>query len=137
MIRRPPRSTLTDTLFPYTTLFRSEVGLSATATGERPKRLQKDGYILGFGVRLDPQRLDLGLLVFVEVLLDKTTPDIFVKFAEAARGAPEILECHMVAGGFDYLVKVRLPDMPAYRRFLGDTLLNLPGVRESRTYAVR
>lgn len=112
------------------------IGLSATATGERLKRLQKDGYILGFGARLDPHRLGLGLLVFVEVLLDKTTPDIFAKFAEAARRAPEILECHMVAGGFDYLVKVRLPDMTAYRRFLGETLLALPGVRESRTYAV-
>lgn len=113
-----------------------QVGLSPTATGERLKRLQKEGPILGFGVRLDPHRLGLGLLVFVEVLLDKTTPDIFAKFAEAVRRAPEILECHMVAGGFDYLVKVRLPDMTAYRRFLGETLLDLPGVRESRTYAV-
>src|SRR3546814_16911898 len=91
-----------------------QVGLSATATGERLKRLQKDGYILGFGVRLDPQRLDLGLPVFVEVLLDKTTPDIFVKFAEAARGAPEFLECHMVARGFASLVKVALPHKTAH-----------------------
>ena len=112
------------------------VGLSPTATSDRMRRLQKEGYILGFGARLDPHRLGLGLLVFVEVLLDKTTPDVFDKFAQAVRRAPEVLECHMVAGGFDYLVKARVADMTAYRRFLGDILLALPGVRETRTYAV-
>jgi Lrp/AsnC family leucine-responsive transcriptional regulator len=113
-----------------------KIGLSSTTTGERLRRLQKEGYITGFGARLDPQRLGFGLLVFVEVLLDKTTPDVFDKFARAVRNAPEVLECHMVAGGFDYLVKARLADMAAYRRFLGEVLLPLPGVRETRTYAV-
>lgn len=112
------------------------IGLSPTSVGERIKRLQRDGFIEGYGARLDPQRLGLGLLVFVEVLLDKTTPDVFDRFATAVRRAPEVLECHMVAGGFDYLIKTRLPDMAAYRRFLGETLLGLPGVRETRTYAV-
>ncbi|WP_407524334.1 Lrp/AsnC ligand binding domain-containing protein [Methylobacterium oryzisoli] len=112
------------------------VGLSPTATGERLRRLQKEGVIAGFGARLDPHRLGLGLLVFVEVSLDKTTPDIFERFAAAVRRAPEVLECHMVAGGFDYLVKTRVADMPAYRRFLGEVLLSLPGVTETRTYAV-
>jgi Lrp/AsnC family leucine-responsive transcriptional regulator len=77
-----------------------------------------------------------GLLVFVEVLLDKTTPDVFDRFAAAVNCAPEVLECHMVAGGFDYLVKTRVRDMAAYRTFLGTVLLGLPGVRETRTYAV-
>ncbi len=112
------------------------IGLSPTSTGERLKRLQREGYIAGFGARLDPHRLGLGLLVFVEVSLDKTTPDVFEKFAAAVRRAPEVLECHMVAGGFDYLVKTRVGDMAAYRRFLGETLLALPGVKETRTYAV-
>lgn len=112
------------------------VGLSATSTGERLKRLQKDGYIIGFGAKLDPHLLDLPLLVFVEVSLDKTTPDIFDKFAVAVRHAPEVLECHMVAGGFDYLVKTRVADIAAYRKFLGNVLLTLPGVKETRTYAV-
>ena len=112
------------------------IGLSPTSVGERVKRLQREGFIEGYGARLDPQRLGLGLLVFVEVLLDKTTPDVFDRFATAVRRAPEVLECHMVAGGFDYLIKTRLPDMAAYRRFLGETLLGLPGVRETRTYAV-
>ncbi|WP_441243019.1 Lrp/AsnC ligand binding domain-containing protein [Tardiphaga sp. 768_D3_N2_1] len=113
-----------------------KVGLSPTSIGERLKRLQRDGYIEGYGARLNPQMLGLGLLVFVEVLLDKTTPDVFERFARAVRLAPEVLECHMVAGGFDYLVKARVADMSAYRRFLGERLLALPGVRESRTYAV-
>ncbi|WP_029030038.1 Lrp/AsnC ligand binding domain-containing protein [Salinarimonas rosea] len=112
------------------------IGLSPTATGERLRRLQKDGVIVGFTARLDPHRVGLGLLVFVEVSLDKTTPDVFERFAEAVQRAPEVLECHMVAGGFDYLVKTRISDMAAYRRFLGDVLLALPGVRETRTYAV-
>lgn len=113
-----------------------KVGLSPTSIGERLKRLQRDGYIEGYGARLNPEMLGLGLLVFVEVLLDKTTPDVFERFARAVRLAPEVLECHMVAGGFDYLVKARVADMSAYRRFLGERLLALPGVRESRTYAV-
>jgi Lrp/AsnC family leucine-responsive transcriptional regulator len=113
-----------------------KVGLSPTSTSERMKRLQRDGYIAGFGARLDPHRLGLGLLVFVEVSLDKTTPDVFEKFAAAVKRAPEVLECHMVAGGFDYLVKTRVADMAAYRRFLGEILLSLPGVKETRTYAV-
>jgi len=113
-----------------------KVGLSPTSTGERVKRLQREGYIAGFGARLDPRRIGLELLVFVEVSLDKTTPDVFEKFAAAVRRAPEVLECHMVAGGFDYLVKTRVADMAAYRRFLGEILLSLPGVKETRTYAV-
>src|ERR1700681_1401854 len=113
------------------------IGLSPTSIGERLKRLQRDGFIEGYGARLNPHRLDLGLLVFVEVMLDKTTPDIFERFAKAVQAAPEVLECHMVAGGFDYLVKARVADMTAYRRFLGETLLALPGVRETRTYAGR
>nr|WP_308219934.1 Lrp/AsnC ligand binding domain-containing protein [Roseomonas pecuniae] len=112
------------------------IGLSPTATSERMRRLLKEGLVTGFGARLDPQRLGFGLLVFVEVLLDKTTPDVFGRFAEAVNRAPEVLECHMVAGGFDYLVKTRVRDMAAYRDFLGTILLGLPGVRETRTYAV-
>jgi Lrp/AsnC family leucine-responsive transcriptional regulator len=113
-----------------------KVGLSATSTGERLKRLQKDGYIDGFGARLNPERIGLGMLIFVEVSLHRTTPDVFDRFADAVRKAPQVLECHMVAGGFDYLIKTRVSSMAAYRKFLGDVLLSLPGVRETRTYAV-
>jgi Lrp/AsnC family transcriptional regulator, leucine-responsive regulatory protein len=112
------------------------IGLSPTATSDRVKRLIKEGVITGFGARVDARLLGLDLLVFVEVYLDKTTPDAFERFAAAVKRAPEVLECHMVAGGFDYLVKTRVADMAAYRRFLGDVLLALPAVRETRTYAV-
>jgi Lrp/AsnC family leucine-responsive transcriptional regulator len=112
------------------------VGLAPTSMSDRMRRLMRQGYIAGFGARLNPHALGLGLLAFVEIQLDKTTPDVFERFADAVKRAPEVLECHMVAGGFDYLVKARLADMTAYRRFLGETLLSLPGVRETRTYAV-
>jgi Lrp/AsnC family leucine-responsive transcriptional regulator len=112
------------------------IGLSPTATTERVKRLTREGYILGYMARLDPDKLGRGLLVFIEVKLDRTTPDVFERFARAVALAPEVLECHMVAGGFDYLLKTRVADMAAYRRFLGEVLLSLPGVRETHTYAV-
>jgi Lrp/AsnC family leucine-responsive transcriptional regulator len=113
-----------------------KIGLSPTATTERVKRLTRDGYILGYSARLDPEKLRRALLVFIEVKLDRTTPDVFERFAQAVVRAPEVLECHMVAGGFDYLVKTRVADMNAYRHFLGHVLLSLPGVRETHTYAV-
>jgi Lrp/AsnC family leucine-responsive transcriptional regulator len=75
-------------------------------------------------------------MVFVELLLDRTTPNVFEAFKAAVQVRPEILECHMVAGGFDYLLKTRMADMEAYREFAGTVLWQLPGVRETRTYAV-
>ena len=112
------------------------VVLSPTATTERVKRLSRDGIIKGYHAELDPAMLGRALLVFIEVTLDKTTPDIFARFAVAVRAAAEILECHLVAGGFDYLIKTRVKDMEAYRNLLTQTILALPGVRESRSYAV-
>lgn len=112
------------------------VGLKPTATADRVKRLTRDGFITGFHARLDPARIGLGLLVFIEVRLDRTTPEVFERFAAAVRRAPEVLECHMVSGGFDYLIKSRIEDMSAYRRFLGEVLVSLPGVRETHTYPV-
>ena len=112
------------------------VGLSATATTERVKRLTREGYIKGYHAVLDPVLINRALLVFIEVTLDKTTPDVFARFAVAVRASPEILECHLVAGGFDYLIKTRVKDMEAYRNLLTQTILALPGVRESRSYAV-
>ena len=112
------------------------VALSPTAVLARVQRLSRDGYILGYEARLDPLKLGAGMMVFVEVLLDRTTPNVFDAFKAAVQVYPEIMECHMVAGGFDYLIKIRLPDMAAYRAFAGSALWQLPGVRETRTYAV-
>lgn len=110
--------------------------LSPAATFERVRRLRERGVIAGYAAVLDPAKVDLALTIFVEVLLDRTTADVFETFAAAIRRAPEVLECHMVAGGFDYLLKARVRDMAAYRAFLGDVLVAMPGVRETRTYAV-
>ena len=110
--------------------------LSPAACHERVKRLRDAGVIQGFAALIDPAAIDRGLLIFVEVQLDRTTGDLFDQFAQAARQAPEILECHMVAGGVDYLIKARVADMEAYRAFLGEVLVQMPGVRETRTYAV-
>ncbi|MGV3679737.1 MAG: Lrp/AsnC ligand binding domain-containing protein [Acidovorax sp.] len=112
------------------------VALSPTAVLARVQRLTRDGFILGYEARLNPLKLGAGMLVFVEVLLDRTTPNVFDQFKAAVQVYPEIMECHMVAGGFDYLLKTRSADMNAYRLFAGDVLWQLPGVRETRTYAV-
>ena len=112
------------------------VALSPTAVLARTQRLQRDGYILGFEARLNPLKLGCGMMVFVEVLLDRTTPNVFNEFKAAVQVRDEIMECHMVAGGFDYLLKTRMADMAAYRDFAGSVLWQLPGVRETRTYAV-
>ena len=112
------------------------VHLSPTAVLERVKRLTRDGYILGYEARLNPAKLGAGLLVFVEVLLDRTVHDVMDNFKAAVQVRPEILEAHLVAGGFDYLLKTRVADMAAYRQFIGSVIWTLPGVRETRTYAV-
>ena len=112
------------------------VALLPTAVLARVQRLTRDGFILGYEARLNPLKLGAGMLVFVEVLLDRTTPNVFDQFKAAVQVHPEIMECHMVAGGFDYLLKTRSADMNAYRVFAGNVLWQLPGVRETRTYAV-
>ena len=112
------------------------VALSPTAVLARVQRLTREDYIVGYEARLNPLKLGAGMLVFVEVLLDRTTPNVFEQFKAAVQVRPEIMECHMVAGGFDYLLKTRSADMGAYRAFAGDVLWRLPGVRETRTYAV-
>ena len=85
---------------------------------------------------IEPKALDCALLIFAEIQLDRTTDDVFKRFAGHVVEIPGIVECHMVAGGFDYLVKARVSDMEAYRKFLGNVLTSIPGVRETRTYAV-
>jgi Lrp/AsnC family leucine-responsive transcriptional regulator len=112
------------------------VHLSPAAVLERVKRLQREGFILGYEARLNPARLGAGLLVFVEILLDRTVHDVMQTFKTAVQVRPEILEAHLVAGGFDYLLKTRVADMAAYRAFIGSVIWTLPGVRETRTYVV-
>lgn len=112
------------------------VHLSPTAVLERVKRLTRDNYILGYEAKLNPAKLGAGMMVFIEVVLDRTTPDVMNAFKAAVQTRPEILECHLVAGGFDYLIKTRVADMQAYRELIGSVVWALPGVRETHTYAV-
>jgi Lrp/AsnC family leucine-responsive transcriptional regulator len=112
------------------------VGLSASPCLERVKRLETQGYIEGYYARLNPEKLGAAMLVFVEITLTKTSVDIFAEFSAAVQGQEDIQECHLVSGNFDFLLKARVADMSSYRKLLGDTLLRLPGVSESRTYVV-
>jgi Lrp/AsnC family leucine-responsive transcriptional regulator len=118
------------------TALAKEVGLSATPCSERVKSLERRGFIEHYTAKLNPHLLQLELLVFVEISLTRTSPEVFADFRDAVIKLPQILECHLVSGNFDYLIKARVADMAAYRQFLGETLLLLPGVSESRTYVV-
>lgn len=112
------------------------VGLSATPCLERVKRLEKKGVIKGYAALVSPEKLQAALLVFVEIRLTRTSPDVFDDFKKSVIDLPQVLECHLVSGDFDYLIKARVADMAAYRNLLGETLLTLPGVSGSRTYVV-
>jgi Lrp/AsnC family leucine-responsive transcriptional regulator len=112
------------------------VGLSPTPCLERVRRLERQGYITGYTAILNPQFLDASLLVFVEITLNRGAADVFEQFNKAVQELEEIQECHLVSGDFDYLLKTRVSDMSAYRRLLGETLLRLPGVNDTRTYVV-
>lgn len=112
------------------------VGLSPTPCLERVKRLEKQGFINGYTALVNPHYLGASLLVFVEITLNRDTPDIFDRFNRAVQLLDDIQECHLVSGDFDYLLKTRVSDMSAYRRLLGETLLKLPSVSDTRTYVV-
>jgi Lrp/AsnC family transcriptional regulator, leucine-responsive regulatory protein len=112
-----------------------QVHLSATPCLERVRRLERDGYIRGYVADLNPALLGAALIAFVQIQLDRTTPDVFNRFKEGVVTLDPVQECHMVAGGFDYLLKVRIADMATYRRFLED-LAALPGIEQTHTYVV-
>jgi Lrp/AsnC family leucine-responsive transcriptional regulator len=113
-----------------------QVGLTTTPCIERVKRLEKQGYIRGYNAMLDPNQLNSGLIVFVQIRLDRTSKDNFDAFKRAVYTLPEVQECYLVSGNFDFLLKARVADMNEYRDFLADTLLSVPGVKESTSIAV-
>ena len=113
-----------------------DIGLSGTACTERLRQLEASGVITGYTALIDGAKVGLGLLAFIEISLDRISRESFDQFREAISAIPEIEECHMVAGGFDYLLKVRVADMAAYRRFLGDALASVPGIRQTHSYPV-
>ncbi|ENU30138.1 Lrp/AsnC ligand binding domain-containing protein [Acinetobacter sp. NIPH 1852] len=112
------------------------VNLSPTAVMARVQKLTKDEFILGYEAKLNPNKLNASFLVFVEVLLDKTTPNVLEDFIDAVTQYQEIVECHMVSGGFDFLIKLRSAGMEEFRRIAGQILWQLPGVKETRSYPV-
>lgn len=112
------------------------VGLSPTPCLERVKRLEKSGVIKQYTALLDPSAVDASLLVYVEIKLHRTSADVFDRFNLAAQQLDTILECHLVSGDFDYLLKTRVSDMSTYRGVLNETLLSLPDIKDSRTYVV-
>jgi len=113
-----------------------EVNLTVTPTLERIRRLEAAGYINGYFAHLNARRLGLGLLAYIEVSLDRTTPDAFERFKDMVKAHDEIMECHMVAGGFDYLLKVRVKDMGSYRTLLGEHIAGVRGVQQTHSYFV-
>ncbi len=112
------------------------VGLSPSPCLERVRKLEKAGFIQGYHARLNAERLGAALLVYIEITLNRETPDLFERFSKTVKELDEIQECYLVSGGFDFLLKARVPDMTAYRALLSDTLMKLPGISDSRTYVV-
>jgi Lrp/AsnC family leucine-responsive transcriptional regulator len=111
-----------------------KVGLSKSPCQVRLKRLQAQGFIRGFRAVIDPGRLGLDHVAFVEVRLKDTTEGALRAFNAAVQKVPEIEQCHMIAGAFDYLLKVRTRDIRAYREVLGEVISALPHVAATSTH---
>ena len=112
------------------------VGLSVTPCIERVKRMERDGVISGYYARIDPGALGAKLLVFVEITLNQKSASAFEQFRREVLRIPQVQECHLVSGDFDYLIKARIHEMAEYRKLLGDMLLELPGAAQSKSYVV-
>ncbi|AJE99324.1 MULTISPECIES: Lrp/AsnC ligand binding domain-containing protein [Pandoraea] len=113
-----------------------QVGLSITPCIERVKRMERDGVIMGYFARVNPAALGASLLVFVEITLDHKSGNMFDQFRREVLRIPEVMECHLISGDFDYLIKARIREMSEYRKLLGDILLQLPGAVQSKSYVV-
>jgi Lrp/AsnC family leucine-responsive transcriptional regulator len=113
-----------------------QVGLSITPCIERVKRMERDGVIAGYYARINPAAVGTNLLVFVEITLNQKSATAFEQFRREVLRIPEVMECHLVSGDFDYLIKARIREMAEYRKLLGDMLLQLPGAAQSKSYVV-
>ncbi|WP_325346204.1 winged helix-turn-helix transcriptional regulator [Xylophilus sp.] len=113
-----------------------KVGLSASPCTERVRRMEREGVIAGYHARLSSEALGRTLLVFVEIKLSSKSGDVFDKVKKELSQVPEVMECHLVSGDFDYLLKCRLRGMGEYRHLLGNILKKLPVAAESRSVVV-
>lgn len=112
-----------------------QVNLSPSPCLERVKKLEEDGYIEGYGARLSATKLKQNVVAHVEVTLKESTEAAFETFKSHILQIPQVASCDMVAGGYDYLLKIRVADMTEYRDVLG-TIVDIPGVGTNRTYMV-
>lgn len=113
-----------------------QISLSTSPCSERVRRMEREGVITGYHARIDPTALGKTLLVFVEITLSSKSGDVFDKVRQELLHVPEVMECHLVSGSFDYLVKARLRGMSEYRHLLGDLLKKLPVTAASHSYVV-
>lgn len=114
----------------------ARVNVSAATCHRRTQRLFEEGYITGVRAEIAPATVGLGALVMVGVVLDRSTPESFAAFEEAVLRLKEVLDCNLVAGDFDYLLKIRVRDMADFNKLHGQKLIALPGVRQTRTFFV-
>lgn len=112
------------------------VNASPATCHRRTQRLFDEGYIQAVRAAVAPAKVDRGTLVLVGVVLDRSTPESFAAFEAAIKKLDVVLDCHLVAGDFDYFVKIRVRDMADFNRLHGETLIALPGVRQTRTFFV-
>lgn len=113
-----------------------KVNVSPATCHRRTQRLLDDGFVRTIRAVVDPVRVDRGTLAIVGVVLDRSTPESFAAFEAATIKLPFILDCHLVAGDFDYFLKIRVRDVADYSKMLGEQLIALPGVRQTRTFFV-
>ncbi len=113
-----------------------KVNLSATPCTLRMRRLEQEGVIIGYHARINPVALNQALMVFVTVSLKATDEASLKSFNAAVKPVKQILECHMLGGGFDYLLKIRVRDMPEYREILGSIIGALPMIESTHSYFV-
>ena len=113
-----------------------EVGLSPTACWTHTRRLFDEGIVTGVRALIDPAAVQRGTLVFVGVVLDRSTAESFAAFERAVREMDQVLECVLVAGDVDYFMRIRVKDLPAFNRLHADRIIRLPGVRQVRTFFV-
>lgn len=114
----------------------ARVNVSAATCHRRTQRLFEEGFITGVRAEIAPVAVGLGALVMVGVVLDRSTPESFAAFEEAVLELKEVLDCNLVAGDFDYLLKIRVRDMADFNKLHGQKLIALPGVRQTRTFFV-
>jgi Lrp/AsnC family leucine-responsive transcriptional regulator len=112
------------------------VDVSAATCHRRTQRLLEEGYVSQVRAMIDPKKINRGALVMVGVVLDRSTRESFADFEKAVAKLKFVLDCHLVAGDFDYFLKIRVEDMADFNRIHGEQLIALPGVRQTRTFFV-